>query len=426
MGSFCCCRRRRPKDLHEKVLDQSDKTEISKSETRKDEARKDETRKDETHKNEEIKYSKTESKQETDPRLDRAKGCVVGALCGDAAGAVLEFHRGEITKTLCNKAVQMLGGGVFKVGPGQVTDDGELTMCLLHALVNSGGKFQETEVAKYYGKWYRSNPFDCGITIGNALSVADPDDPNPDDIKKEAEKLSQGSQSNGSLMRATPLAVFCHNMKTASAEDFDAEEWKEHKACVFEAAKLDASFTHPSPAVHYVEGLYIYMMTLIINGVKLADVYNTIIDEIDHLDKEEYKDLILEWVDKSKERKLGSLEHQMGWMKHAFICCLRYLRLAKESEDLNEPLDSTFYEEAMVKILMGGGDTDTNACIAGGLIGAIVGFKGLPEEAKTKVLNWDNNKEEGHERPEFLVPSIYAENLIERLYDSAATDFEID
>ncbi|CAI2367977.1 unnamed protein product [Moneuplotes crassus] len=281
----------------------------------------------------------------TDPRFDRAKGCIVGALCGDAAGAVLEFYKGKITKALCRKAIRMPGGGTFNVGPGQVTDDGELTMSLLHALVNGEGQFKETEVAKYYGKWYRSNPFDCGITIGNALSVANPKRPNPDDIKDEAERRSQGSQSNGSLMRATPLAVFCHNMKAASAEGFDAEEWNQHKACVFEAADLDASFTHPSPAVHYVEGLYIYMMTLIINGVKLADVYNTIIAEIYQCDKEEYKDLILEWVEKSDEEELGSLEHQMGWMKHAFVCCLRYLRLAKEQQKVAKKVEEEVSEK---------------------------------------------------------------------------------
>ncbi|CAI2371639.1 unnamed protein product [Moneuplotes crassus] len=366
-----------------------------------------------------------EVERRTDPRFDRAKGCIVGALCGDAAGAVLEFYEGKITKALCSKAIRMPGGGVFNVGPGQVTDDGELTMCLLHALVNGKGKFKETEVAKYYAEWYKSEPFDCGITIGNALSVGNSKRPNPKDIKDEAYLRSKGSQSNGSMMRATPLAVFCYNMKTGSAEDFNAKEWSQHKACVFEAAELDTSFTHPSPAVHYVEGLYIYMITLIINGVKLADVYHTIIDEIYQCDSKEYKDLILDWVDKSNEKELGSLEHQIGWMKHAFVCCLRYLRLAKESEDSKEPFSPTFYEDSMVEILMGGGDTDTNACIAGGLIGAIVGFEGLPEIAKTKVLSWDNNKKKGHERPEFLVPKFYAENLIERLYDSAPTGFEI-
>ena len=41
----------------------------------------------------------------------------------------------------------------------------------------------------------------------------------------------------------------------------------------------------------------------------------------------------------------------------------------------------------MIKyILSRGGDTDTNAAIAGGMIGAIVGFKNLPPEYLRKLL----------------------------------------
>jgi len=32
----------------------------------------------------------------------------------------------------------------------------------------------------------------------------------------------------------------------------------------------------------------------------------------------------------------------------------------------------------MAKVIRQGGDTDTNACIVGGVIGSIVGFKKLP------------------------------------------------
>lgn len=35
----------------------------------------------------------------------------------------------------------MPGGGYFKVGPGQITDDGELALCTMHALVEGNGKF---------------------------------------------------------------------------------------------------------------------------------------------------------------------------------------------------------------------------------------------------------------------------------------------
>jgi len=34
----------------------------------------------------------------------------------------------------------------------------------------------------------------------------------------------------------------------------------------------------------------------------------------------------------------------------------------------------------MAKVITQGGDTDTNACIVGGLVGSMVGFKKLPSE----------------------------------------------
>ncbi len=61
-------------------------------------------------------------------------GCVLGAFIGDAAGAILEFmdYR-KITDELVRKAMKLCGGGALKVGPGQITDDSEMAMCLLGA-----------------------------------------------------------------------------------------------------------------------------------------------------------------------------------------------------------------------------------------------------------------------------------------------------
>ena len=66
---------------------------------------------------------------------------------------------------------------------------------------------------------------------------------------------------------------------------------------------------------------------------------------------------------------------QMGFIKHAFILSFYYLLRAAEKEKLN-PKDFSF-RESIKEIISMGGDTDTNACIAGGMIGAIVGGKGL-------------------------------------------------
>lgn len=43
----------------------------------------------------------------------------------------------------------------------------------------------------------------------------------------------------------------------------------------------------------------------------------------------------------------------------------------------------------MEKILIEGGDTDTNAAIVGGLIGALVGYSGLPPAFVDKVMSFE-------------------------------------
>ena len=52
-------------------------------------------------------------------------------------------------------------------------------------------------------------------------------------------------------------------------------------------------------------------------------------------------------------------------------------------------------------MLKAGGDTDTNACIVGGMLGAMIGFEKLPEKPKAAVLNRKNNN--GIKRDQFRV-----------------------
>ena len=58
----------------------------------------------------------------------------------------------------------------------------------------------------------------------------------------------------------------------------------------------------------------------------------------------------------------------------------------------------------MKSILERGGDTDTNAAIVGGLVGALVGFKRLPVKYLKKMMNIDysdKKQKRGNDRPPF-------------------------
>jgi ADP-ribosylglycohydrolase len=67
--------------------------------------------------------------------LDRAMGCIVGAFCGDAIGAPLEFRVDKSTEELIDKAMKMKLKGTHRILPGQITDDSELALWQLHGLL---------------------------------------------------------------------------------------------------------------------------------------------------------------------------------------------------------------------------------------------------------------------------------------------------
>ena len=74
---------------------------------------------------------------------DKAFGSVLGAFVGDAIGAYLEFFNSKINEKDVERAFLMLGGGKLDVGPGQITDDSEMAMCLLNGLTQANRNSSE-------------------------------------------------------------------------------------------------------------------------------------------------------------------------------------------------------------------------------------------------------------------------------------------
>ena len=91
-----------------------------------------------------------------------------------------------------------------------------------------------------------------------------------------------------------------------------------------------------------------------------------------------------EWLELAKEMKgvcdksLLDPSRQIGWLKHAFVLSFCYLLVPGMT-----------YEKAIRDTLLLAGDTDTNAAIVGGMIGAAVGIDGLPKSYVDKVLKCD-------------------------------------
>ena len=54
-----------------------------------------------------------------------------------------------------------------------------------------------------------------------------------------------------------------------------------------------------------------------------------------------------------------------------------------------ENAEKNMYYDAIRQIVKEGGDTDTNGAIAGGIIGALIGYNNIPQDLCNKVLTFD-------------------------------------
>lgn len=329
-------------------------------------------------------------------------GAFLGVLVGDAAGAPLEFFRGRIEERHVLDAMKMIGGGTMSIGPGQITDDGELTLSLAWALVytNPQKGLPIENIARMYTEWFDSRPFDVGNTCRRAF-MRHKNEANENvvsEMMQRSVKDSSGMESNGALMRIVPLAIWCREQPVH---------------VIAQNARMDALLSHPSQVCQDCNALYcIAVSELIRTGSKLGmstkeRVYSVLstIDEFlngyhslsnsVHLKVREWYLLSKEYADKHSIDDLHCTMN-IGHVKYAFILAFYHLRKMSS------------YEDAIKETLLKGGDTDTNAAIVGGMIGALHGNKGIPEYMLKPVLEFDCSKFLRHNELGYMRPKRYS------------------
>ena len=97
--------------------------------------------------------------------MDRAQGCLVGRLAGDALGSLVEFKGASwIAAHYPGGVVRDLhDGGSWDTVAGQPTDDSEMALLLARMLVRNG-TYSSAAALEEYRWWLASNPFDIGGT----------------------------------------------------------------------------------------------------------------------------------------------------------------------------------------------------------------------------------------------------------------------
>jgi ADP-ribosylglycohydrolase len=317
---------------------------------------------------------------------------MLGACVGDAAGAAVEGIRGRRpTQAEVDAALKMPGGGVNRVGPGQITDDGELTLALWSALYKWKPKngYPVDKVLEAYAAWWASQPFDCGLTCSQAFEAAyrlfQSSIPSIEAYRDYVNRVNGYSEANGSLMRATAIVHW-------ATVDNDIPA-----AVIALMGRVDAQLSHPNPVCQEANALYCYAAAQLLRRMGPLEVYKS---TCDHATATCGNETVMRWLlNDTDDIEALDCRHNEGHVRYGFTLAFYFLR----HPEIN-------YEESIRLTLLKGGDTDTNAAIVGGLVGC---YSEPPEEMRKPVMTFRANgsvnscQMGSHVRPEWLWPWTY-------------------
>ena len=136
--------------------------------------------------------------------FDRFLGSLFGLAVGDALGTALEFKSPGTFEPIDD----MVGGGPFRLKPGEWTDDTSMAMCLAESLLARQG-FDEVDQMDRYRQWYRAGYWSCRdqcFDIGNIVRGAV-------ELYEETHNgfcgpTGERTAGNGSLMRLAPIPLY--------------------------------------------------------------------------------------------------------------------------------------------------------------------------------------------------------------------------
>jgi ADP-ribosyl-[dinitrogen reductase] hydrolase len=274
--------------------------------------------------------------------LARAQGCLLGQIAGDSLGALVEGSaQAEIAAAHPDGPRRLQDGGVWRLMAGQATDDSEMALALARSIVSSGRYSPQAALLAYRG-WAASDPFDIGNTTRSALDG----------------KLLLESQANGSLMRASPIGLYGYRLTPAE---------------VAELGRLDSALTHP----HRVCGDAVGAFTVAIaHAVASGDGPERACDAAVRWAREAGADpAVQETLAAASKSPPASYERSAGWV------------LVALQNAFYELLHAASLEDGVVASVRRGGDTDTNAAIAGALLGAVHGRAAVPLQWRRMILS---------------------------------------
>ena len=314
------------------------------------------------------------------------KNGMMGLVMGDVLGMPVQFsERWEIKM---NPVKTVEGYGTYYMPPGTWSDDSSMAFATLDS-IREKGEIDYSDIMDKFYKWTEEGEytpigiaFDQGVTCVDAIMKF-----SKERNYKTCGKTGEYANGNGALMRIMPVCLYAYKKVLD-------KEWDEEKAleCIHQVGAL----THNHLRSNMACGIYYYMVKHIIEGTgKLVERLQNGIDEamdfyygdLANLTEMSYYERIVE-LDAFANCKEEEIKTKGGYVVDSLEAAIWGL------------ITTDTMEEALLKIVNLGGDTDTVAAIAGGLAGLYYGYESLPQEwrdqivQKERLLDWCEVMEE--------------------------------
>ena len=263
-----------------------------------------------------------------------------------------------------------------------------------------------------YKKWESSHPFDVGMATGNSLHYG-PDvyrmkhAANNYNIQCMMKHQNDGNLSNGSLMRCMPLIIYGHKLSNYN---------------LYQIISEDSSLSHSNDIIYIVNTMYAIGTRYLLlttnemekhRNIKCIDIminYLKFMKSDQNPDKSKLRsaEIVYSWYNElDKDNKLEDATKTIAYIKIAIQRVWYHLK------------QLTSFEKSIYSVVKEGGDTDTNACIVGGILGAYFGFNKLPKKYIEKILNCQTRPSQYmNDRKEFQAKYYLTENIIQLLIEN--------
>jgi ADP-ribosyl-[dinitrogen reductase] hydrolase len=282
-------------------------------------------------------------------RSSRLAGGLLGHLVGDALGVPYEFHHPrDLPAAASIEFVPPPGFARAHAGvpPGTWSDDGAQALALLASLLERG-QLDLDDLGARLAAWYErgylavdGRVFDVGIQTSQALRRMLAGTP-----AGQAGSTDDQANGNGSLMRVLPLALWHRGDDAALVED----------------AKRQSLVTHGHLRAQVCCALYCLWARRTLEGQ--PDAWGAAVMSLRGLYGDGSPERAeLEWSIRPDDPPGGQ---GSGYV----VDCLRSARWA---------VDAGSYEQVVKAAIGLGHDTDTTACVAGGIAGIRDGVEAIP------------------------------------------------